>query len=205
MIQIRTWLLNQFERTKQIDLWPFFMDGEYGEYGLISTTRISEDFSSVLEICTSSPRCHQLPPGTNFNLTAQAAVLCCLMPHLCWLNRSDLLGQYTMSTARYGEALERTAYYLLQLPKYILVEILGGSDSQSNIFKTPTMRLICEVLPIFLARSPPATDLYFLVMLTSPVMRCLGIGNKLVFGRTDISRYTQKVSLQLASQAPIVP
>lgn len=120
------------------------------------------------------------------------------MPNLLqWHQRPDLLGRYAVTTERYGVAWKRTAYYLLQLPKQGLEEILIGI--KSDIFETPIMRLIGKVLPTFLARSPPTTDLYFLVLVTSPVMKSLVFYSQQGWGkpkvRLDISSYEHKVSM----------
>lgn len=151
---------------------------------------------------------HTPPQNLNrFVFSSQTIVLCRLMPRLLSLYSDihrqwfELLGEPLMTSERYGMALQRTAYYLLQLPKDIVAKLLSDPNSKKDIIATPIMRLICRVLPTFLHSSPPTTDLYFLVMLTGPVMRSLGIDNKIQRrGGRDayISDYTQKVSLLLA-------
>lgn len=136
------------------------------------TKQLAEKLSLVLGICGSSSR-------PKFNLRNQTAVLCCLMPYLVrqdndlQLYQSDLLGQYAMTKERYGLALRRTAYYLLQLPKDAKDIRRTASYSlqlPKDVKEIPQTPIIREVLPIFLARSPPNTDLCFLVALIYPVV-----------------------------------
>ncbi|KAF5321144.1 hypothetical protein D9619_000156 [Psilocybe cf. subviscida] len=184
--QIQTWLVNQFghldfndldhDDIEQIDVWPFFTCFQRTD---ASTEQISENLSAALEIIKSSlASCHL--PVPMLNLSQQTAVLCCVMPDLAaqpesWLYRSDLLNRYAMTKERYGLALQRTACYVLQLPKHILLEVLNGANSGENVVETATFHLIRDVLHRFLVGSPPTTDLYFLMGLVYPVMRRLGL------------------------------
>ncbi|KAF5313551.1 hypothetical protein D9619_013744 [Psilocybe cf. subviscida] len=185
--QVQTWFANQSNRlrldgldnTKQIDLRPFVVTARIG-------SEISEYFSSALEICRSSPICHPLQRGMKINLSRQTAVLCHLMSHSMrtrwgpptegvWFRRSDLLGGYAMTRDNYAEALQCTAYYLLQLPKRTLLGIFNGTDAKETILETPVMHLIREVLATFLVESPATPELYFLVALTEPIMRIMNM------------------------------
>lgn len=222
MAQIQTWLVNQFEQLdfydldnmEQIDVWPFFTPRDnYPDYK--STEDVSEILSSVLEICGSSTTCHRLVRGTEFNLSDHTAVLCFLLPdfafpsaysHKSWLARSDLLGCHAMTPERYGVALQQVIYYLLQLPKDTLLGILNPSESKEDILDTLPMRLIRAVLPVFLDHSPWTTHLYFLVMLTSSVLRRFSIGDKAhVYIGRSIASYTREVSILLATVIPKCP
>jgi hypothetical protein len=154
-------------------------DGYYND-AKISTEQLSEFLSSAAEICGSSSTYHQIQRGKKFNLSHETAVLCYLMSHsedrfgsLSWLFRPDLLGRYAMKNEHYGVVTQRIAYYLLQLPKHSLLEVLNGSTSKDDILATPIMRLIHQVLREFLWLSPPTPDLYFLVALTFPVMQSI--------------------------------
>ncbi|KAF5322284.1 hypothetical protein D9619_000176 [Psilocybe cf. subviscida] len=205
LAQIKTWLVNQFDKldfhnlnnTEQIDVWPFFTPYCI-DFGDGYPTSVSENLSSALKICGSSPSCHRDLRGTRFNLSNRTAVLCFLLPHLVrpsdsdysltpgsdsWLMESDFLGRHAMSRERYGTALQRVIYYLLQLPEAVLLKILHVSDSKKAILFTPIMRLIRAILHTFFYRSPCTTDLYFLVALASPVLRKVGMVD-------DISGYT---------------
>lgn len=184
------WVTNQFEHlmfssldnAKQIDLRPFFTRSTRR-----SQPELFEDFSSALEICSagSLPTYHPFQFGTKPTLPQQAVVLCRFMSIELnslawyfrpgsWFFRPDFLGRYAMATGHYEVALQRIAHYLLQLPKHTLLGILNDPHSRKNILETPVICLICRVLNIFLDRSPTTTDLYFLVALTSPVMRSIG-------------------------------
>lgn len=221
MAQIETWLLNQFrylpqfmnlDNTEQVDVWPFFTSSkDVRRNPNISILRRSatQDLSSALEICGSSPSCHQASHGIEFNLSNQATVLCYLMPHLKyrWLRRPGLV-QYAMTTERYALALRQTAFYILQLPKHDLVAILKKRDLRMEFLATPIMRMISDVFVDFLTESPPATDLYFLLVLIEPLMaQCLVIDPD-----SRISAYAQKVSIllsaltliQCSSSAPVL-
>lgn len=115
-----------------------------------------------------------------------------------YLSESDLWLEVRAGNAmteRYAVTLQHTTYYLLQLQKDTLLELLNVSDSEKAILYTPVMRLIQAVLPAFLDRSPRTTDLYFLVMLTSPVLRNFDTGYWGVPIREKLSRYTQEVSM----------
>jgi hypothetical protein len=121
-----------------------------------------------------------------------------------WLYRPDLLGRYAMTTERYQVALQRTAYYLLQLPKCTLAEILNGSDPKEDIIivKTSVMRLICDVLPTLWARSPPTTDLFFLTALIYPVViRVVNNPHQHGILQARMSAFLQQVSILLATLA----
>ncbi|KAF5327849.1 hypothetical protein D9619_004962 [Psilocybe cf. subviscida] len=181
--QIQTWLFNQIEHlrfnnvdnTEQIDLRTFL--------GWSKNSDLSENFSSALEICRSSPTWHQLQHGI-INLSSQAAVLCCIRKTRIgrdddaelWESRPDLLGQYAMAKEHYAVALQHIAYYLLQLPKQTLLDIFKHSNTQLNIHKTPIMRLIKQVSQASLRSSPPTTDLYFLVALIYPILNNIYLG-----------------------------
>lgn len=186
--QIRTWFVNHFQHLQsnnagnpeQNDLLLLFACYKHRQI----PGRISEDLSSAQEIC-----------GTKFDLSNQIMVLCHFMPYL---SESDLWLEVRAGNAmteRYGVALQHTTYYLLQLQKDTLLELLNVSDSGRAILYTPVMRLIQAVLPAFLDRSPRTTDLYFLVMLTSPVLRNFDTGYWGVPIREKLSRYTQEVSM----------
>ena len=179
-------------------MWPFFTSPQRSD---ASTQQISEDILAALEICGSSLNFHQRLPGTEFNLSHPTSVLCSLMPDLAsqpdesWLYRSDLLDRYAMTKERYGLALQRTAAYVLKLPKHILLEVLNGSNfgEDIDIVETAAFRLIGAVLHRLLDRSPPTTDLYFLMGLIYPVMRRLGVDT-----HQDILNYMWRVSMLLA-------
>lgn len=187
--QIRTWLINQsrdlqfmnLDNTEQVDMWPFFTsfkDTRRDPDTSISRRSVAQDLSSALEICASSPSCRwpSESHGEEFSLSNQTAVLCYLMPYLKyqWLHQPGL-GQCAMTKERYGWALRQTAFYILQLPRHIIVEILESSESMKELLATPVMRMISDVFIDFLARSLLAGDLYLLLALIKPLVQCLDI------------------------------
>lgn len=191
MAQIQTWFVNQFVQldnyldNEKIDLWPFSVTTKFA-----SMNKISEDFSWALEVCRSSTSGNRRLQATTVEVSSQAALLCRLMPYIPrWLERRDLLGRHAMTTERYGVALQRVAYYLLQLPKEILTEILNDSNSEEDVLQTPIMRLICRVLPTFLMHAPLSPELYFLVALADPVMAFV-----IMYGNPYVSTYLERVS-----------
>lgn len=156
------------------------------------TNQIIEILSSAVEICGSSISNQRLQTP-KFDLSHPPVFLCCLIHKLTglWLDRSDLLGQYAMTTDRYGVALQCCAYYLLQLPRQVLLEILNEFNSRQAADVTPIVRLISQVLPTFLYRAPHTTGLYFLVTLTESVMKHITNLGNLRF----ISNYLRQVSI----------
>lgn len=152
------------------------------------TRFVVEHFSSAQKICGTSSSWHR---GTRLNASSQTVVLCCLMPLLSdsWLARSDLLGQYAMTTERYGAALQCITFYLLQLPTDILEQILNSHPVESDIFDIPIVYLIDRVLPSLISRSPPTPDLYFLLPLITPVMRSFHLYDELLTYTKQVSRF----------------
>lgn len=149
----------------------------------LTTERISKKLALAQEILGSSR-----PRGMEFKVSQlnQMVLLCSLVPHLHWLDQSDLLGRYAMTRERYGVALQHTAYYLLQLPEHVLAGIFESSVPRYG--RKPIMNLIAEVLPLFLARSPRTADLCFVMALIYPVI--------IVFAsKPKASAYIQQVSI----------
>lgn len=188
--RVQTWLVSQFEHglnfdyhdsTRRFDPWPFMMTEDF-KSSEGRPHQAAEVFSSALEIYRSSTSGNQLPQQTELKVSSQTVLLSRFMPHLPrWLKRRDLLGQYAMTTERYGVALQCIAYYLLELPKDVLANISHDSNSKKDILETPIIRLIRKVLPGVLAHAPPTADLYFLVRLTGPVMRKVGKDDNVVY------------------------
>lgn len=115
-----------------------------------------------------------------FNLSSQTSVLCYLMScsivwyeSKSWFFQPSLLGQHAIATEHYGIALQDVAYYLIQLPTHILLQIFHGSSSAKEFLEIHVMYLIRQVLKKFLKLSPSTTDLYFLVALAEPVIQSL--------------------------------
>lgn len=182
-----------------MDLWPFLINLRKSG-STISAKQISDDVNAALQICRwSSPSHRQSSRRTGFTLSDQTVLLCCLLPHLSrWLERPDLLGSFAMvTTERYGVALQCVAYYLLQLPKATLAEISKSRGSIGSVLpSTPDLRLIRKVLPIFLSRSSPSTDIYFPVMLTfPPITPFLGTAHD----RSKLVIYIERVSILFAN------
>lgn len=177
-------------------MWPFltFHMNAYNCFCRQSTwtptQRISEALYLALDICGSSLSRQEI----DVNLSTEMLTFCILVPDLVvfsdeepglsdqveytdsWLLRLDLLGRYAMTKERYHQAVRHTIYYLLQLPKSMIADIFN--DYQSGMYTCNTPYIIYFIryaLFYFLSEleSLPTTELYFLLVLSYPVMICI--------------------------------
>lgn len=171
----------------------------WGEIILKSSGTVAFTISLAHEICRPSPSYNpwRYTQETQVQISDQMVFTCYLAPHLpVWLEEDSLLDRYTMTSERYGVALQRTTYYLLQLSRQLLATLWKDPSRKPRMhgFALPILDLIRSVLPAFLTCSPRTPDLYFLVALTYPVITSIDIYRDRFFN-TRASIYLHQVRI----------